>query len=366
MSFRPIALLLGLSISFVGGLNREAAAESLATGCQAKPSGLLRSEGRWMYRTIRTTGEKCWFRVGVGRTQRAERVAGVAAREAQIDSAGSTVQTCVAAPTGPAPRNAQWRYRFDRGTHQKCWRLSGVVTRQIAVPRTRTSLPGRSKQIEKDNLRALLSVSAAQASLLEPDTIGGNAANVGHDDVSEGAPSPAQTATFESRWNAPAEFSPSIDATIEQEELPALIPDDREQPIANITRSQTAQTSVVDAVRVSGLLIAAIASIAIATGLYASINGASIGWMRGRASALRPQYMRGHRLLPPRDNTIADILERLNREDDSGRSGLRRSGTSEAEPDRLSISAKASMLDFGEGGRWAINVNDGVVQLKTE
>src|SRR5215469_11897139 len=110
MSSRSIVLLLGLSIAFAGGLNRDAAAESRATGCQARPSGMLRSEGRWMYRVLRATGEKCWFRVGIGRAQRTERVADVAAREAQIDPEESAVRTCVAAPTGPAPRNAQWRY----------------------------------------------------------------------------------------------------------------------------------------------------------------------------------------------------------------------------------------------------------------
>ena len=355
MSFRPIALLFGLSISFVGGLNREAAAESLATGCQVRPSGLLHSEGRWMYRTIRTTGEKCWFRVGIGRTQRAARVAGVAVREAQADAAGATVQTCVAAPTGPAPRNAQWRYRFDRGTHQKCWRLSRVVTRQIAVPRTRTSLLGRSKQIEKDNLRALRSVSAAQASLFEPDNMVGKAENAGHDDVPEGVPSRAQMTAFESRWNASTEFSPSIDATIHQWEMAVPTPDDREQAGPDITRSQTDRISVVDSVRISGLLIATIASIAIATGLYVSISGsaASIGWMRGRASMFRPREgMRGRQLLPSRDSTMADILERLNREDAPVPSGLRRSGALEADFDRFAISAKAPALDFGEAGRW--------------
>jgi len=353
MSFRPIVLLLGLSISFVGGLYGEAAAENLPTNCQARPSGLPRSEGRWMYRTIRTTGEKCWFRIGKGRTQRTERVAGVAAREAQIDPAESTVRACVAAPTGPAPRDSQWRYRIDHGTHQKCWRLSRVVTRQVPVRRTHTSLPGQSRQTEKDNLRALRSVSAVQASLFEPGDMGGSAPNAGHDDVPEGAPSPART-TFESRWTAPADFSPSIDATIHQEDLPALIPDDRKHPVPDTTRSQTDRMSVADTVRVSGLLIATIASIAIATGLYASINGsaASIGWMRGRASASRPhEDKRDHRLLSPRDNTMADILERLNREDDAVLSGLRRSSTSEAEHDRLAISAKTPMLDFREAGR---------------
>lgn len=355
MSFRPIVLLLGLSISLVSGLNREAAAESLATSCQARPSGLPRPEGRWMYRTIRTTGEKCWFRVGIGRTQRTERVADVATREAQIDPADSNVQTCVAAPTGPARRNAQWRYRIDRGSHQKCWRLSRVVATQMPVSRTRTSLPGRSRQIEKDNLRALRSVSGVQASLLEPDDMGGTATNAGRGDLPEGVPSPAQMTTFESRWIASTELSPSIDATIHQEEMQLLSVDDREHSVPNITRSQTDQTGVVDTVRVSGLLIATIASIAIATGLYASINGsaASIGWMRGRTSAFRPRDdVRNHRLLQPRDSTMADILERLNREDDAVLSGLRRSSTSEAEHGRLAISAKALLPHFEEAGRW--------------
>lgn len=355
MSFRPIALLLGLSISLVAGLNREAAAENLATSCQARPSGLPRSEGRWMYRTIRTTGEKCWFRVGAGRTQSTERVAVVAARDAQIDPAESTARTCVAAPAGPAPRNDRWRYRIDPGTHQKCWHLSRVVTTQIAVSRTRASLPGRSRQIEKDNLRALRSVSGVQASLFEPDDTSGNAANAGHDDLPEGAPSPAQITTFESRWTAPTEFSRPIDAAIHQEEMPVPVPDDRDNPAPDIAKSQADRISVVNSVRMSGLLIATIASIAIATGLYASINGsaASIGWMRGRASAPRPREdMRAPRLLPPRDSTIADILERLNSEDDLVLSGLRRSTISEAESDRLAIAASAPMPDFGETGRW--------------
>lgn len=354
MSFRPIVLLLGLSISLVGGLNREAAAESLATGCQASPPGLLRSEGRWMYRTIRTTGQKCWFCVGVARTQRAERVAEVAAREAQIDPAESGVGTCVAAPTGPAPRNAQWRYRLDRVSHRKCWSLSRVVTRHVAEPRPRTSLAGRSGQIEKDNLRALRSVSAVQARLLEPDDIGGNAANAGHDNVREGAPSPAQTTTFESRWMAPTEFGPSIDSKIHQEKMPALVPNDRKNPVPDATKSQKDQTGMADTVWVSGLLIATIASIAIATGLYASINGSasSIGWMGGHASVLRPREdMLGHRLSPARDSTMADILERLNREDDL-LLGPQKSTMSEAESDRLAISAKSPVLDFGETRRW--------------
>lgn len=352
MSFRSVGLLLGLSIAFAGGLNREAAAESPATGCQARPSGLLHSEGRWMYRILRTTGEKCWFRVGIGRAQRTERIADVAAREAQLDPEESTVQTCVAAPTGPAPRNAQWRYRFERGTHQKCWRLSRMAPAQIAGTRTRTSSVGRSMLIEKDNLLALRSVSGAQANLLESDDMGGNAANVGRVDVPEGTPGPAQATPFASRWIAPAEFNPSIDATIRQWEMAVSAPDDSELAEPDTRRLQTDRAGVVDTVRVSGLLIATVASIAIATGLYASINGSasSIGWMRGRASAFRPREdMRDHRSLPARDHTMADILERLKREDDPGLSGMPRSAMPEADHGRFAISARTPMLDFAAG-----------------
>jgi hypothetical protein len=219
----------------------------------------------------------------------------------------------------------------------------------------RTSLPGRSTQIEKDNLRALQSVSGVQASLFEADDKGGNTVNFGHDDLPEGTSSPAQMATFESRWTAPTEFSRSIDSTTHQGEIPVFIPDDREQAGPDIARSETDRISVLDTVRMSGLLIATIASIAIATGLYASIDGSAafIGRMRGRASAFRPRKdMRDHRSLPPPDSTIADILERLNREDDAVLSGLRRSSTSKAASNRLAISAKAPMPDFGEAGRW--------------
>jgi len=369
MSFRPIVLLLGLSISFVGGLNREAAAESLATGCQARPSGLLRSEGRWMYRLLRATGEKCWFRAGIGRAQRTERVTDVAASEAQIDPEESTVQACVATPTGPAPRTGQWRYRFARGTNQRCWRLSRVAPAQIAVRRARTSLRGQSMQIEEDNLLALRSVSGAQASLLEPDDMGVNAANVARVDVPQGTSGPAQATTFASRWIAPTEFNPSIDATIRQWEMAVSAPDGRERAEPDTRRPLTDRASMLDAVRVSGLLIATVASIAIATGLYASINGSasSIGWMRGRASAFRSREdMRDHRLLPPRDHTMADILERLSREDDPDLSGMPRTAMPEADHDRFVVSAKAPTLDFAGDANGTTDVNEGFERLSVK
>src|ERR1700761_2139041 len=139
MSFRSIALLLGLSIPFVGGLPREAAAENMAANCQARPYGLPRQEGRWMYRTDRTTGQKCWFLAGVRGTQRIEKAAVTAERSALTMPEETTVQSCVGTPSAPAARNTQWRYRIDRRTHQKCWHLYSLTANQVAAARTRKS-----------------------------------------------------------------------------------------------------------------------------------------------------------------------------------------------------------------------------------
>ncbi len=258
-----------------------------------------------MYHLVRATGQKCWFQVGAERTRRVRRVAAVAPREA-----------------------------------------SRAAMAQMAEPRLRSISADRSKQIE-EILRALQSVSAAQARQLEPDDMGGNAANTAHDEVPERAPDPAQTTTFDSRWIPPAEFSPSIGEPIDQEETRALVPDDRKNPVPDMTKSLKDQARLADTVRVSGLLIATIASIAIATGLYASINGStvSIGRTRDRGLPVRPgEDMRDQQLPAARDGTMADILERLNREDD-----LVLSRQPETESDRPAIPATAP--DVGEAGR---------------
>jgi hypothetical protein len=317
MSFRPIALFIGLSISLAGGLHRASAAESLTAGCQPSPSGLAHSGERWMYRKIRATGEKCWYRAGARRARPAEQIAVVASDEAQYDPAESSAGTCVAAPTGPAPRNTQWRYRIDLHTRQKCWGLTRVVARQAGASRTHASLSGRSREIEDDNLQALRSVSNVQARLLEPDDVGGSPAPVSHDDRPESAPAPAPTPTFDSRWTEPPEFNGTIDARIHQWEMAVPVPDGREQAGPD-TATQTDQINAANTVRISGLLIATVASIAVATGLYAAINGSadSIGWMRGRASRSDNS---DHRSSPQGGDTIADILDRLNREEGSAK-----------------------------------------------
>jgi hypothetical protein len=119
--------------------------------------------------------------------------------------------------------------------------------------------------------------------------------------------------TFESRWTEPPEFNGTIDARIHQWEMAVPVPDEREQAGPD-TATQTDQINAANTVRMSGLLIATVASIAVATGLYAAINGSadSIGWMRGRASR---SDIPDHRSSPQGGDTIADILDRLNREE---------------------------------------------------
>jgi hypothetical protein len=38
-------------------------------------------------------------------------------------SSGSAAETCIAAPTQPAPQGSHWYYRLERATQRKCWRL---------------------------------------------------------------------------------------------------------------------------------------------------------------------------------------------------------------------------------------------------
>ena len=40
-----------------------------------------------------------------------------------LHSAAYAAETCLAAPEGAAPQGGHWRYRLERGTQRKCWRL---------------------------------------------------------------------------------------------------------------------------------------------------------------------------------------------------------------------------------------------------
>ena len=50
-------------------------------------------------------------------------VAAILSFSAIPTSSGSAAETCLAAPTQPAPQGSHWYYRLERATQRKCWRL---------------------------------------------------------------------------------------------------------------------------------------------------------------------------------------------------------------------------------------------------
>lgn len=292
-----------------------------------------------MYRIIRTTGQKCWFlRAEVGSTRRVEQSPPVAELAARSRPVQPTVPSCVAAPDSTAPRNTEWRYRFDDITGQKCWRLSHVVLKKMPVARARTNPPRGPNHIEKDGLGSLRSVAGAQASLVASNSIRPRrVANTGHDEVRENVSDQPPMTTFESRWVMPTEIGSSTHATTGQPKASVLIPDGGGKPLPNAAKFQTGRSRAADSEMMSRLLAATAASIGIALGLYGLISG-SVRWVRDRDSISRPAgSARVDPSSPPVDTTISDILERLNSEDARALSEAGDPRAWEAEPDRLEV-----------------------------
>ncbi len=53
----------------------------------------------------------------------------------------SAAETCLEAPKGAAPSGQHWKYRLERGTGRKCWRLV-QVDRKVASPQTPVQAEG--------------------------------------------------------------------------------------------------------------------------------------------------------------------------------------------------------------------------------
>jgi hypothetical protein len=56
-------------------------------------------------------------------------------------TAASAAETCLEAPKGAAPAGQHWKYRLERGTQRKCWRLV-QVDRKVASPQTPVQAEG--------------------------------------------------------------------------------------------------------------------------------------------------------------------------------------------------------------------------------
>ncbi|MDE2467763.1 MAG: hypothetical protein KGL35_03235 [Bradyrhizobium sp.] len=337
MNFSSTTLLLTLLMAIAGGSAsaRGIAVENLDAGCHAHPMSASRSEGRWTYRTIRATGQKCWFlRTDRRTTPREPRSLILAFDGIGSDGIGSVFTQsresgCLAAPNAPSPRNTRWRYRFDK-TGQRCWHLASSFSRPSQAMRKRTSLLNKSSQPrdepKKNDLKQLRSVADTNDSLLAAQSaLPQNTPNAGQTGQSEGTLNEgtlnqAFPESFEARWMASTQTSQPVAPS---KVTPAIPRDDIQSRAGDSVQSRawtetflTADPPSVKSGKMPRFLLTVVGSVAIAMGLFALINGA----LRSRVLASK-SYAVGSpgsdQSLPDANSSIADILERLNKEDQS-------------------------------------------------
>ncbi|MDE2601886.1 MAG: hypothetical protein KGL62_05890 [Bradyrhizobium sp.] len=318
MNFSSTALLLTLSIAIAGGLAsaREVAAENMDAGCHAHPMRASHSDGRWMYRRIRGSRQKCWFlRADSRSTPREQRSPIVAKDEAGTGFMQSQAPSCLAFPNGQSPRNTRWRYRLKE-TGQRCWYLASSFSRRPPAIRTRTSPSNKSDQLKSDedkskknDLKQLRSVANTNDSLLvSKDPAPRNTSNAGRTDQSEDNPKQTFPSTFDARWLASTETSQSAASS----KMAPAVPRGDIQPPASTENSLTTDPTPVKPETMPRFLLVVIGSVAIAMGLFALVN-AAIRFQMSRSYAVGSSGF--DQSLPKENSSIADILERLNRED---------------------------------------------------
>jgi hypothetical protein len=156
----------------------------------------------------------------------------------------------------------------------------------------------------------LLSVANTNDSLLA-----GNGAsprdtpNAGRADKSEDSLNEAPPPNFDARWLA----SPPANQSVALSKVAPAIPPDIQSP-APTDSSLTANPTAVDSGMMPRFSLAIIGSVAIAMGLFTLVNGA-IRFQMSRSYAVgSPGFDQS---LPKDNSSIADILERLNEEDQS-------------------------------------------------
>ena len=208
MTFNSTALLLALTIIFVGG---SAAAhgignESAGEACRARPSSAPRSDGRWMFRINRTSGEKCWFWADSRKPATRRHIPILAYGDEEGIDAKSQSSSCARSPNGPARANTQWRYQVD-GEGQKCWRLVATTSKRPSKARVRIAYSNESDEIKRGNPDLLQLFVNASARLAEAESVlpeGRPNAEEGHSNKE--ALSETYSATFENRWIDSAEM----------------------------------------------------------------------------------------------------------------------------------------------------------------
>jgi hypothetical protein len=278
-----------------------------------------------MYRTMRATGQKCWFVGADDRRSRPheQRILILAYNGIGSGLMQSQTSRCLASPNGPSPRNSHWRYRLEKAG-QRCWYLASLSSKRSPAIRTRTSLSNKSNrpkkeenQLKKNDLKQLRSVANTNDSLLASNSASPrdipasprDIPNAGRTDQSAGSLNEAPPPNFDARWLA----SPPANQSVALSKVAPAIPPDIQSP-ARTDNSLTANPTAVDSGMMPRLWLAIVGSVAMAMGLFALVNG-----------AIRFQISRSHAVgspgfdqsLPKGNSSIADILERLNEEDQS-------------------------------------------------
>jgi hypothetical protein len=316
MSFRTATFLLSVSIALACDMDRAVAAEA---NCGAHPASISRSEGRWIYRTIRTTGKKCWFlRSDRKSVRRVAQGPVVPDHRPQSRPLQQAVSDCAASRDVPAPRNAQWRYHFDQVTGQKCWRLARVALKQAPMVPARKAVLGRSRHIVEGRQRPLRSAVDARANLLSPrHETPRLVARAGDGETNGNATGQPPLLTFDSRW-LPAEIILFANATTAPSPGSVPILDREEEAAPDVMESQAQHSEGFDSESMLRLLGATLMSVGIALGLYALIGSSAAPWRRTRDRLADSRSRPGAPFVPsspPIDSTISDIVERLSRED---------------------------------------------------
>jgi hypothetical protein len=271
MSFNTTAILLTLTMIFFGG---SAAAhhvrnENAGEACRARTNSAPGSDVRWMYRTDRKTGEKCWFLAAGSKPVTSRHVAALAYDDEGIADAKPKSTSCIRSPDGPTQADSRWRYRFDR-MGQRCWHLVGATSKAPSKARMRVTRSNDSGQFKREKLGLLQLFVNAAARLSEADNVPPESlASTRESNSNEAALSEAHSATFENRWIDSAEMiqpsnpSRSAFSAFADTNRPGLV---RHSPTRGSVAANTETTFRL-------LLLATVATIGIAVGVVPRDSG---------------------------------------------------------------------------------------------
>jgi hypothetical protein len=139
-------------------------------------------------------------------------------------TAANAAETCITAPTGPAPQGSRWQYRTERPAMRKCWRLVRKDGKeQVAVRK-----PAQAEPDEEADETASVPNAPTQPTQVRTEIV---------------KPSPA-TENWTTRNLSGADNTPQPSLlTAPQPSLPISPPADATQPVENLREQTVAQAT---------------------------------------------------------------------------------------------------------------------------